>query len=186
MLRSEPRRYELECHPATPRPPVRSLRVSLHREENGTLRLSYELEGHVARLRIPPLAAPRRTDDLWRHTCFEAFLAVEGGAGYRELNFSPSSQWAAYGFSGYREGMSRVEEAQPPRIAVRSSEYRLALEVHLAPAGFPELVSSSPLKLALTAVLEADDGTLSYWSAKHPPGKPDFHDAEGFVAVLGE
>ena len=41
-----------------------------------------------------------------------------------------------------------------------------------------------PLRLALSAVVEADDGTLSYWALRHPPGRPDFHHADGFVLRL--
>ena len=40
------------------------------------------------------------------------------------------------------------------------------------------------LRLALSAVLEADDGTLSYWALHHPPGSPDFHHANCFVLRL--
>jgi len=40
------------------------------------------------------------------------------------------------------------------------------------------------LRLALSAVVEVDDGSLSYWALRHPPGGPDFHHAEGFVLRL--
>ncbi len=40
------------------------------------------------------------------------------------------------------------------------------------------------LKLALSAVVEDDSGTLSYWALKHAPGKPDFHHSDGFVLEL--
>src|SRR2546422_3089437 len=31
------------------------------------------------------------------------------------------------------------------------------------------------LSLALAAVVGDENGALSYWALKHPPGKPDFH-----------
>ena len=34
------------------------------------------------------------------------FIRPEDGEGYYEFNFSPSGEWAAYRFSGYREGMA--------------------------------------------------------------------------------
>ena len=37
------------------------------------------------------------------------------------------------------------------------------------------------LLLGLAAVIESGNGDLSYWALKHPPGKPDFHHAHGFV-----
>ena len=45
--------------------------------------------GDIAKLVIPPPATPDRTDELWRTTCFELFVAGEGD-GYREFNLSPS------------------------------------------------------------------------------------------------
>jgi hypothetical protein len=33
-------------------------------------------------------------------------------------------------------------------------------------------------------VIEDADGRLSYWSAAHPDGRPDFHHAAGFVVEL--
>ena len=48
----------------------------------------------------------------------------------------------------------------------------------------PELRGVVPLHLALAAVIEAEDGQLSYWALKHPRGKPDFHRAAGFVASV--
>jgi len=42
----------------------------------------------------------------------------------------------------------------------------------------PELDAA---RVALASVIEAGDGTLSYWALRHPPGKPDFHHPDGFV-----
>ena len=39
--------------------------------------------------------------------------------------------------------------------------------------------------LGLSAILEEQDGTKSYWALAHPPGdKPDFHDPACFAAHL--
>ncbi len=40
------------------------------------------------------------------------------------------------------------------------------------------------LRLGLSAVVEANDGTLSYWALRHPPGRPDFHHPDGCVLRL--
>src|SRR5687768_10522470 len=50
-------------------------------------------------------AEQERADELWLTTCFEAFLRPHGETAYREWNFAPSTQWAAYEFADYREGM---------------------------------------------------------------------------------
>ena len=59
----------------------------------------------------PEATARVRTDELWRTTCFEAFVRTDGG--YVEYNLSPSGAWAAYRFDGYREGMRGLEIAPP-------------------------------------------------------------------------
>jgi hypothetical protein len=33
-------------------------------------------------------------------------------------------------------------------------------------------------------VIEETSGGKSYWALAHPPGKPDFHHADGFVYEL--
>jgi hypothetical protein len=40
------------------------------------------------------------------------------------------------------------------------------------------------LRVGLSAVIEANDGTLSYWALKHPAAKPDFHHPDSFVLEL--
>src|SRR5207253_6068780 len=53
---------------------------------------------------VIPEDEPGRADDLWQTTCFEAFLRRPGEESYREWNFAPSGQWAAYDLAAYREG----------------------------------------------------------------------------------
>ena len=43
---------------------------------------------------------------------------------------------------------------------------------------------TAPLLIALSAVVEQSNGSLSYWALKHPPGRPDFHHADGYVLEL--
>ena len=66
---------------------------------------------------IPARSAPRRAERLWERTCFEAFVAAGAGSRYYELNFSPSTEWAAYAFDGSREGLRRLALEAPPSIA---------------------------------------------------------------------
>jgi hypothetical protein len=54
-----------------------------------------------------------RTDELWKQTCFEAFVGSPAEESYFEFNFSPSTQWAAYGFDSYRAGMRDVDIEAP-------------------------------------------------------------------------
>jgi hypothetical protein len=164
-------------HPATPSGAVRSIIVEVTRNPEA-LALRYVLAGELARLRVPPARPAARADGLWRHTCFEVFIAVSGSAGYVEFNFSPSGEWAAYRFSGYREGQAPLECA-PPKFAARSSGEDLQLQ-----AAVPAAVG--PLRVACSAVVEDAAGSLSYWALRHPRARPDFHHAGGFVLELDE
>ncbi|MGD2056793.1 MAG: hypothetical protein PVJ15_08295, partial [Gammaproteobacteria bacterium] len=83
---------------------MRGIDVAVRGAAGGWLALGFALEGELSALRIPEWLAPRRADHLWRHTCFEAFVMAGAGPGYREFNFSPSGEWAAYAFQGYRQG----------------------------------------------------------------------------------
>jgi hypothetical protein len=158
----------LERHPATPCAALRGITVRVARKAE-TLHLKYLLQGEIARLRIP---AARTADPLWRHTCCELFVARPGG-GYREYNFSPSGEWAAYEFDGYRKGGRTVEAS--PEIVVRREPSSLELKVSVAEkAG----------RIGLSAVIEEEDGAISYWALRHAPGKPDFHRPEAFALEL--
>lgn len=147
------------------------------RREGDLLLFSFRIAGDPGRIRIrvPSRAAsPARRDGLWRTTCFEAFLATEGG-GYRELNFSPSGDWAAYDFASYRTGMTEARTA-PPRIETAPAPGGLVLRA-AAPAGIWR-------RCALAAVIEEEDGARSYWALAHPPGAPDFHHPSCFALEL--
>jgi hypothetical protein len=178
-------RVALICHPATPCATVRRIAVDVSRTAATSLQLRYRLEGDIDRLLISAESTPRRADKLWQHTCFEAFVAGDSVAhGYCELNFAPSTEWAIYRFSGYREGMTVVEAERAPQISVHRESSALSLNAVIDLAPVPTLPGDSTLRLALCAVVEEVDHGLSYWSLAHPAAKPDFHHAGGFTLVL--
>jgi len=141
------------------------------------LSVAFRLTGGVADLRIPPVRPGNRTDELWRHTCFEAFVRPEGAEAYYEFNFSPSGEWAAYRFDRYREGMANADTDAAIQARLHGADLDLLATVTLG--ALPDL--AGPWRVGLTAVLEAADGSLSYWSVAHPPGRPDFHSADCFA-----
>lgn len=129
-----------------------------------------------------PAPASGRTDGLWQHSCFEAFIGSTTDAAYAEFNLSPSGAWAAYAFEDYRAGMRELDLPAPPQIAhTASNRWHVTLDL----AGLADLVGPAPWRLAVTAVIEARDGAKSFWSLAHPPGKPDFHHADCFASRLG-
>jgi hypothetical protein len=151
---------------------------------SATVLIRYVLRAEISHVRIPPVQSTARADGLWRHTCFEAFIMAPGTAGYYEFNFAPSRQWALYRFDAYREGMSPAGLEPPPELCVRRFEDRLELDAAVHLNDLIGLRGAPRLLLGLTAVVEEENGRLSYWALKHPPGKPDFHSSDGFVLEL--
>lgn len=171
-------RVALKSHPQTQCRVATAIEVDAVRPRPGVLELRYVLSGDVERLLVPTRAAPVRADELWRHTCFEAFIAIPRSESYFEFNFSPSTQWAAYHFQGYRDRMSNAVEIPAPVIEIETRPSHFELRVGVS---YP---NSAPWRLALCAVIEATGGEKSYWALAHPPGEPDFHHADGFVLEL--
>ncbi len=184
-MASAPQRALLLAHPYTPGEWVWSIAAEVQLDAPATLVCRYELHGEVSRLRVPAARTGRRADGLWQHTCFEVFAAAaQAGQGYYEFNFSPSLEWAAYRFSEYREGMTPANLARAPGLSARRTPDRLELTAHLYLEGLPELARGPLLHLGLTAVIEDDSGSLSYWALRHAPGNPDFHDPDAFALEL--
>jgi hypothetical protein len=184
MSSVEAQRALLFAHPDAAGEWVWSIAVEAQLTPRTTLVCRYSLYGDIAHVCVPGARAGRRADDLWKHTCFEAFVAADNIPGYFEFNFSPSLDWAAYRFADYRAGMSFAPVAQAPGLQVRrtSSQLELTATVHLV--GLTPLCEAPVLRLALAAVIEEDDGRLSYWALQHPPGNPDFHHPDGFALEL--
>jgi hypothetical protein len=153
-------------------------------EEPDILLFQYSLVANMSRVRVPASGAGARTDALWKHTCFEAFVAAKEAPGYHEFNFSPSSDWAIYRFGAYREGMSPAETAWAPEISVHRNDDGIELESAVRLGHFARLGEARHLRIALAAVIEDESGRLSYWGLRHPPGKPDFHHPEGFAVEV--
>jgi hypothetical protein len=174
-------RAVLTAHPSTPSDAVRSLEVQLRAEEPGILVFQYSLDAEMSRVYVPLSGAGGRADALWKHTCFEAFVAPADSPGYYEFNFSPSLDWAIYRFSAYREGMALAEIGRAPQISVRRDDGGLELHSAVRLGHLADLRDARHVRIALAAVIEDENGRLSYWGLRHPPGKPDFHHSSGFA-----
>ena len=144
-----------------------------------TTNIWFGIGAPASRFVLPDSPGEGRADGLWQTTCLEAFLRPGDGAAYREWNFAPSGQWAAYDFTAYREDMREADIGAPPYIRLEDNLTWWTLGATIAvPAG-------ETWQLGLAAVLEEQDGTKSYWALAHPPGdKPDFHHPDCFAAKL--
>jgi hypothetical protein len=147
--------------------------------EGNVLTLRFRINDELEALVIPPHAPAVHTDELWRTTCCEWFVADANGTGYAEFNFSPSGAWAAYRFDDYRRGMRADALAGGPSIAVAIADGALMLEATLP------WTRSDPARFGCSAVLQHLDGRKAYHALAHAPGGPDFHAAACFVGQLG-
>jgi hypothetical protein len=177
-------RSSLTRHPDSPSSAVTSIEVDVARSRAENLVLSYILTGKLRDVLMPPVMAPAQSHELWRHTCFEAFIRAPVGSVYYEFNFAPSTQWAAYRFDSYRSGMSAVMDIGVPAIKIQASPDRYTLQATIALDRLPELPRAAGWRLGLSAVIEEAEHRISYWALTHPPGKPDFHHPDCFVHEL--
>jgi hypothetical protein len=166
-------------HPDFPCRAITSISVNAS-VDDGCLKLTYRAGGTIDDVLWPLPGAVGRADGLWQHSCFEAFVARTRDAGYNEFNVATSGQWAGYEFDGYRAGMRPVGDMSAAvTLGFKPDMITLSASIHLS-----ILEHGSEWRLGLSAVIEAKDGTKSYWALAHPPGKPDFHNADCFTARL--
>jgi hypothetical protein len=188
-------RQALRLHPNSLCSAATQVEVGIACPRLGSLVLCYVVTGKIGELRLPPVTLAARADELWRHSCFEAFVRTSSGPAYYEFNFAPSTQWAAYRFDSYRTGKHVATEIGAPRIDVRSNEecytLRTSLELDelLPPARFSAGEggtggADAAWRLGLSALLEEASGRTSYWALAHSKGKPDFHHADCFACEL--
>lgn len=146
-------------------------------QSGGRVTFRYRVRGDIARIKLPTEHAGERADELWRHTCFEAFVAPKDAERYIELNFSPSTAWAAYTFDQYRIGMKPLPVLKKPSIKVTVEPELLAVDVAVQMRSL-----AANWAVGFSAVIEGTDGRITHWAITHPNAKPDFHDAKAWVA----
>jgi hypothetical protein len=170
----------LTRHPDTPCDAIERIEVEVSYQP-AALRVQFRLGGDVNRVILPSHGAPQREDELWRHTCCEVFVRPTDKPEYFEFNFSPSTAWAAYRFTGYREGVANAEVGVPQIMLNRTADaVELTSEFKLSESHG----SRGKVRLGLSCVIEELNGRISYWALAHPEGKPDFHHASSFALEL--
>jgi hypothetical protein len=175
--------FNLAPHPSTPpgEPAFKVWATVDHSASLGamaTTNIWFGVGAPADRFVIAPLSEPWRDNELWRTTCFEAFLRHADADGYREWNFAPHGNWAAYDFSAYRDDMANAEVGSPPYIRMEDNFTWWTVGATIA------VEADAQWELGLSAVLEEKDGTKTCWALAHPSEKPDFHAPGCFVARL--
>ena len=77
-------KYFLMAHPHTPELRVQQLNGEVTHLANGDWQFQYRLHGNLTDLKLPAPSQAKAQDGLWQHTCFEAFVQVQGVAAYYE------------------------------------------------------------------------------------------------------
>jgi hypothetical protein len=125
----------LTPHPDTPPSAIGSVLCSVSWQGPGNWCFDYIVGEPPEALRLPPAVTPARADGLWQRTCFELFLRRPGETGYYEFNFSPSGEWAAYRFDGYRAGMADLPIRAPRIISSDPAQFAAGMTAHLTTLG---------------------------------------------------
>jgi len=147
-------------------------------EQHRIIHIEFSLSGNLETVFIDtPSISPARKDDLWKTTCFEIFLRGDTGNIYWEYNLSPSLNWAAYAFSGYREG--RIDEPSVKHIEIstqsKPDRFTLTCTIPLPPPLFDQ-----NLRIGLSTVVQDNHGNIYYYALKQTGQHPDFHADENF------
>lgn len=169
--------YELQSHPAFMPGEISGVSVRWSLLRDGRLMLRYRVDG-CKEVDVPGFRGRGRGNDLWKMTCFELFL-YDGEGRYREFNFSPSGQWAAYAFTGYRSGRENFEPLRDPEISSATGESVFMMTIFINARELKGAQSA-----ALSAVVFEEGGRPSYWAMVHNKMEPDFHDPACFRIVL--
>lgn len=174
--------FELVRHPDSPPLGISAVSVQLSplAGQPGEYFIEYCI-AHSGSLFLPQMLTPTRAADLWKTTCCELFVAQVGSTGYVEFNLSPSTQWAAYQFDGYRERMRVLDLAFDPEIEITPG---LPGYFWLACALDMSVADGEGTKVNFAAVIEETCGTKSYWALAHGAGPPDFHNRDCWTATL--
>lgn len=172
--------FVLVPHGDFPSTAIRAIEVDASRGANGRLVLDYRAIGDIERVDWPHWKGVEPADGLWEHSCFEAFVRGKGEAGYAELNFTTSGQWAAYGFTGYRQGMRPIDDV----LIGGGRTFRDDMIDIRRTVELPDWAAAQTWQLGLSAVIETLDGEKSFWALAHSDGPPDFHHDVCFAATL--
>jgi predicted GIY-YIG superfamily endonuclease len=170
--------FALWAHPAEGALRVKSLLCVLKRLRTDLIELTYTVEARAGVL-VLPMGSGARRDGLWKSTCFELFIGRTGVTTYREFNFSPGGDWAAYEFSAYRSEQQNLTLHEAPLIEVLQESEGLTVNVRLSIDGLAE---GDPI--GISAVIDELNFRSSFWSICHTRTEPDFHHPTCFAATL--
>lgn len=147
------------------------------------LEIQYQLLGNLQEILIPASSdSPKRQDELWRTTCFECFIGIPNEPQYWEFNCSPSGDWNVYHFEDYRHKMKTEATLTELPLTLDRVDDRFTLSVKINLERLE--LGDRPLDLAITAVIQTIDETVTYWALTHKGNRPDFHRRDSFILTI--
>lgn len=149
----------------------------------GKIQITYNLQDLNTLIEFNDTSENERVVGLWESTCFELFILSPSGK-YYEFNFSPSGNWNIFYFESYRSDLKEAIDCPTPLIDVRAHKEKkihLTYDLFELPNGFFEM---GKMKVGITAVLEDNKKSKSFWSLAHPKDKADFHSPIGMTIKL--
>jgi hypothetical protein len=162
------------------KPPEIDISGEIIRVEN-KISLRYEITGNINQIVLSSKSpSPSRTDDLWKATCFEFFIAIPDQPQYWEFNMSPSGDWNVYIMDAYRRVGFREETSfKQLSFVFRHMQNALSLDISLDLS--PILQPSQTFQMSITSIIQTTDGQETYWALTHPGPQADFHLRESFI-----
>ena len=176
--------HRLHIHPDATSDAIERLVFDVRSDGGHRLAFVYRLDGEINRLNLDGCKSDGTQPDLWTSTCFEVFLAARPSDRYVEFNFAPDGRWAAYSFRDKRFGKRSVRRIASPRIGIQDNAESFELTAHVDLTGLGFLTRARRWLLAPAAVIEDQRGELSYWAARHPAGRPNFHHDDCYAVEM--
>ena len=172
-------------HPAQPPAVAMQMEAGVALQSDDALVFSFQCRyPHASsdtQILLPAPTEPIACDNLWQHTCCEAFVSAADADDYLEFNFSPSGCWAVYRFDAYRVRDESYVCLFVPQIEFRQHTDGFELIATISSKVLPKAIS---WLVGLTAVIETTDAHKSYWALRHDAAAPDFHLKSQFLLTL--
>jgi hypothetical protein len=149
----------------------------------GSVLIDYQMEGALDRISWSKTSSVTgRCHELWRQTCFELFFSIKDEAAYWEVNLCRNDCWNVYHFTNYRTGMREERAIGQPVFRFVTDGDLLSLTCVLELNGLIDDLSD--LEVGVSSVIQAADGSTSYWAIEHQGLVPDFHNRPSFCLGL--
>jgi hypothetical protein len=177
----------LQLYPFQESPSTRLLTFtgSVVRINSNDLEFEFNISGATELVQLtPPTQNPSslraRKDDLWKHTCFEAFFSEDrkDSSPYYEMNCATNGDWNAYILDSYRQGL-RPAALSANLLDFQATTGKLHLKIRIRGEDLSRIKH-----LSLAAVIEFSDSSKSYFAPKHAGTVADFHLKESFTISL--